>query len=374
MHSITFSSSGTIVLYALIVLLTTMSMHMASFVNEKRAKRYVLIAVLIAGLFSALRFDVGKDYLPFFEYGKRIASLSSVQAAMGLSRGVENSFSFLAYYSEKLFGNSAVIIGLYGFITQALMLTGMWRLRKHMKPEAATFLYMCSFYWRTYNIFRQALAIAIVFFAITYLLENKRLIFVLLVVLATLFHRTAIVSIVLLWYFRTQKKNNLFSKIVDYVLPVVLALSIESMFTLASRISILSRYVKYYSDYQSESIFTLGTGLVLIQVGAYIFYRIKKKNTESSFETSAIFDKAMFCMLVFYLLGFQIQFAARIGLYFTVLSYCSFAKICGRTRTRYSKFKFSAFQLIFIGVSIMYFISYMNSNGYGQIPYSLIIP
>lgn len=375
MEYIKFSNTESILIYICIVLSTTFMMHQANrYQDSAKGMRYVFAAICIAAVPAAMRFYVGIDYASFYEIGNHVGQLNSIKSAISYKAHIESSYSIAAYFLYKVFGSSVYVIGLYAVLTQIFMLCGAWEYKRYSKPEATTFFYMCSFYWRTLNIFRQALAVSIIFWAVHFLLKKKTFPFIIATIAATWIHSSAIVSLLLIVYFRNSSKNSLLSGI-ELLIPVFCAIAMGSLYKVAAQIPLLARYIVVYSDAKRQSFFTPGTLLELTVLGTYTLYRVKTKNTVSRCsEILNVFDKAMVCSTIFYFLTFQIKYAARIGLYFTVFAYCAYGLICGERFVQYRRLKLTIFQIGFILISSAYFISTMASNGYGQLPYRFWVP
>ena len=376
MQYIELSEMTSIFFYLCIVLVTTGFIHRANQLQESKKSHWMLLfAIVVASIPAMMRYGVGKDYIPYYEIGNQIGRMSDVSYAISYKSYIESSFSICAYYIYKLLGDSTYVIGLYALLTQIFMILGAWEFREYVKPEAVIYIYMCSFYWRTYNIFRQALAVAIVFWGIHFLLKKRIVPFVIAVCIATFIHKSAIISLLMVFYFRYTGQKNKTSARTELFLPLVAVLLLDYLYSLVAKIPILSRYVKYYSESVQQSIFTPGTILELMILILYVTYRIRKRES-SQYDANVlnVFDKSIVCEIVFYFLMFRIKFAARIGLYFTAPAYCAFAYICGKETICYHRLKFTIYQMSFILISLSFFISAMISNGYGQLPYRFWIP
>lgn len=376
MKYIEFSNLSSIALYIVVVVSVTSAMHMASLTDDGVGSRnkYVNWAVIFAAAPSMLRFFVGNDYEPLYNLGLQIARTESMGYAIAFRSNVETSFSGLMYILGKLSLSPSFGIALYGLLTQILFIKGIWNYRNYAKPEAVTLMYMCGFYWRTYNLFRQLLAVAIIFWAIRYIFEKKYVRYIIFAVIATIVHRSALVSFLLVWIYGVGKKNNAFLTILNYILPVVAIFGVDRLYSMASNIPVLARYVREYSSGERYSVLTLGTILVGFEIILYVLYRIQHRSHIEDEAVLSKLDLAYFYQVLLYFLGFTFTNATRIVLYFSVFGYCSLAMVCGNEITRYREHKFTFYQIGYFMACLASLISVMSNNGYGQLPYRLLIP
>src|SRR5699024_10351989 len=81
------------------------------------------------------------------------------------------------------------------FATNYLIVKSLWHFKDKVNFTLSTFLFFTIYYFQTYNITRQWLAIAIVFFAIKYLFSNKYIKYLLIVLVASTIHSSAIITL-----------------------------------------------------------------------------------------------------------------------------------------------------------------------------------
>lgn len=159
-------------------------------------KCFCFIVFLLLFLLSALRGEtVGGDlkrYIPEFNY---IASVTNV---IDFIKEASHEPLYLLYIKMLSFISDSPRCFLVG--TSLLSLAGpMYMFYKHSNdPISSILIYFgMGYYTNTFNNVRQSLALSIVFFSISYLINRDFRKYLLLVLVATLFHYSAIIMLVL---------------------------------------------------------------------------------------------------------------------------------------------------------------------------------
>lgn len=358
-----FSYIESICIYILIILGTTLFVYKADLEN----KRYFLvIAYLIMTIPSMIRYCVGIDYEPYLRLYEQIVKVGSIEKALKLHI-VEYSFMYLSFISNILFGSGLLVFAFYSAFTQLFMLAGIWYFRKNVSPALIVFLYLCGYYWRTYNIFRQALAVALVFFAYRYIRERKLVKYIICVAIAGCFHTTAFLAIVVYFYFNLQFEKSL--KIFNYILPAFLIALLDPIMDYVYSLQIFSNYGNYYQRV-NLSPFTLGTMLELLVLLFYFIVQSKKSSMPYDVEERNFFDKVMIIDFTFTILLYYVFFAARVGLYFTIAKSVAMGSIHVKGE-HVSLREISRYDAILIAYYIFVFVRCMLENSYGQLPYQI---
>ena len=345
--------------------------------SKYKTRFWLLMTILIASAPGFFRYMVGLDYETYYLVGERIISTNTLEYALSCWGRLEPSFGLLVYYLGKVGASANVAIGLYAILTQFFMVVGIWKYRRDVNSTVAFFVYMSTFYFRTYNMFRQALAMSIILYGIHYLRDKKYLKFIICVIGATFIHRAAIISILMIWYFRPRKKGHKWiNTLISYIIPIVMAVGFEYLMRLIQYIPIFSVYVtstSIYMTFRNESIISLGTLLLIIEITLYIFHRLKYREYENQNLFESILDKAMLFQVIYFILDVIVGYAARIVLFYSVSSIISLSSLyntkkslagIGHTKAR----KMTIYQIFIIAYCIAQFVRIMLNNGYGQLP------
>ncbi|MEE8097172.1 EpsG family protein [Acinetobacter baumannii] len=175
--------------------------------NNKLLSRIIFILTIILVYFLVgFRFEVGvdrDDYLLLYQY---IGSLSLKDALFYTDPG----YAFLNYvgnyfnYKDMLFVNSiCALIFVYAFYKFSSKFKFFWM------PLFVSYTYLIVVV--SMNYIRQSVSISLILLALYFLLNNKPYKFIFLLFLAFLFHKTAIIFVVLLpvIYFKNWKLRKL---------------------------------------------------------------------------------------------------------------------------------------------------------------------
>lgn len=159
-----------------------------------------------------------------------------------------------------------------------------------------------------YNVTRQAIASAFVFLGIAYFSKKKYISFALCVVLGALFHKTAIIMILLLplyWFVMKRVKKLIFTTI---IISGVALLSVPIVVSVASNLGIFSTYINNIG-------FNFSVLFLFYTLPPLFYYALKP----SLFKDDTKFK---FCLTLYLFiipmqfLGMKIPYTDRIMLYF----------------------------------------------------------
>lgn len=379
MRIVELSDISSVVIYILTIAMSAYCMNHAIKAKKKRTtKIWLALTIIIVSIPGFFRYMVGIDYETYYYVGERIRKANSIEFALTFWGRLESSFGLLIYGLGKIGLATEVAIGLYAVLTQIFMVLGIWNFRKDINPTVALLIYLSSFYFRTYNMFRQALSMAIILFAIHYLREKKIWDFIIFVVIATFIHRPAIISILMIWYFRPLKKKTKWLDVfLGYVLPACIAIGFEYLIRLARYIPILSIYITStdkYTTLRRESLWSLGTLLLIIEITLYIWHRREYKHIENQYIFESVLDRTMFFEIIYFVLDVVAGFAARIVLFYSVGSIIALSSLYNTKASllnkKQEKNKTTVYRLFLLAYCIAQFVRIMLNNGYGQLPYS----
>lgn len=357
-----FTTYESVLIYSIIVLFTVLFVYKA---DSENSKLYLVLAYIIMAVPSAFRYGVGIDYEPYLNLYEQIISYGSVDASLKMHI-VERSFMYLSFISNSLLGNGLLVFATYSFLTQFFMLSGIWYFRKNISPTFVVFIYMCGYYWRTYNIFRQALAVSIIFFAYRYIREKKIIKYIICVIIAGFFHTTAYIAIIVYVYYNLKFPKSL--RFLNYLFPIVCFFSLDKIMNLVYSFQMFSNYANYYQKV-NLSPFTIGT---LIELGILFIFLIAKDRKRDMLleEDDDFYRKIMIIDFTFTIILYYLFFAARIGLYFTIGKCLALGSI-HRKGDKVTIREADRFDMAIIVYYIFVFVRCMIQNSYGQLPYSI---
>lgn len=164
---------------------------------ERRLKKYCLILGTALFLIAALRSEmVGSDtrtYIGHYEYVKKLS-----WSAIPQVEGTELGFYFLMKLVSMVTDNAQWFLALVG-VVYAASVTNF--IIKNSKEPDVSFIMLISFSYYAFSLtgLRQTMAFAIMIFAFEYVKKRKLLPFLISVIVAFAFHRSAVFA--LLTYF-----------------------------------------------------------------------------------------------------------------------------------------------------------------------------
>lgn len=161
---------------------------------------------LILFLVSAIRYDVGTDYL---HYGDIFYNIN-----MGQSVYVENGYKYLNVIVGKIFNGN--VLGIYIITSLIIIFYFMKSIKQNIEKKYwffGIFLFICSgIYFSSFNLIRQYICIALLAYGIKLLINKKYIQYFLLVLFCSTFHTSALINIIFLIaiiYLRKKRSSRL---------------------------------------------------------------------------------------------------------------------------------------------------------------------
>lgn len=311
-----------VIIQTLVVYLLTFSVLIYSsyLYVEKNVRIYLVLGLLFYSLIMGLRYGVGAD---FFQYYVNYNLLSI--AGWTRREDYELGFFLLMNLCVKLGFSASFFLGFIAFLQITLVL---YSLRKYWYIYPFLLFAFCSLcVWLSYaNGLRQTLAFCIIINALVAAYNRNFYIFIIEILLAYLFHTSAIFMFVL--YFVVLKKGGMFNNISIQlaVLAVSLVLINSNIITnflgtLENVITLLGlKYGTYFEDRYSHEIVTNSTfGLgALLSLLIDLSLIIKSKKIKVYFsETIFPFVYDLFYIgLIWKYLFYNTHIFARFNYYF----------------------------------------------------------
>lgn len=174
--------------YLLFLLIIGILLHIYSkkgyqFKFAKRTSTVIIILVVIC------RYDIGYDYHTYY----KLIEEQNRELIEFLFSPLSAFLADIAIY----FNTPHLIFILFGLPT--FIFTFLCLDRYTRNYSLSVFIFICLFLFSFLSIIRQALAISICFYAYRYIVDRKLLKYIVLVVLASLFHSSALVALCLYW-------------------------------------------------------------------------------------------------------------------------------------------------------------------------------
>ena len=166
--------------------------------DEKFLSRIVLSGMLLVIPAAIRSNDIGTDIAiyqyPLFRYALNSSSISNYFVNAFVS-DVESLYALLVYIIAKVTGSINVLYFIEECLIVYPVLYFIWYYRYKTEPGYVLLAYETLFYFDSYNIVRQWLAIAFGLVAFVNWQENKKMKAITLLVVSTFLHKTAIIMI-----------------------------------------------------------------------------------------------------------------------------------------------------------------------------------
>ncbi len=313
-------------LFYMIFLVSSVILSQMAKISKTRYRIFLIMLIIILTLFGGLRNDsVGTDTLyykwAFTEINKGNYELLYEPGFVFFSKVIlivsNANYTFLFIIIE--------------FLTVLFSIIRLWELRDEIDFVYSIFIYYCIFYLPSFNIMRQALAMALLFWGTRYLFKEQYLKFLIVLIISVSIHLAAIVCIaymalylIIQNQYETMKKN------------VILLLSLAGIVIPFTVVVLQMDRVQYYMrTYFAESKRNgkLGIPIIIIVVlsiellNLFIESGKKKlkecgtKSSKSIIETEVLnkFSKyAYIASLVVYTMLRHFDTANRISRYFLI--------------------------------------------------------
>lgn len=354
-----------IVSYAIYIGMLVLCWFLAYCANRYNSKHFVRAIVLLLTCFAGLRaHSVGWDtsnYITKFEVIEK--------GNFDLAYGLETSFKYICYVLLKFFNNTTFLLIVFALITNLFIIYRLWDFRKLASFSCVVSCYYMGFYFMTMNGMRQFCALAITFYATRYLPQKKYFRFILLVLVAALFHQSAIVGILplgleLFHWKSLDRKQRRFMGLMICAIP----------FALVGGYMLLMRYERYF---QTVS-FDIGY-MVLLKVLFFlfmVFFVFKMQGVQHHYgaeisiqqedkENLLLISFCYFAGLCLATLGYIFPYADRISWYFYIFEGL-FMGVLMKDKTPINKLIVG---LCISGVMGYNFIYSMINNSQGTMPY-----
>jgi len=236
-----------------------------------------LIAFIIIFLFCALRFDVGYDYMYYQNLITKNIDF------------YEEMFNRMEFFNRGLISISQAINfpQFYFIVTSFIIIFLIYDVLKRESHDflisTLIFLSFPIFFLSSLSIIRQYVAITIIFYSYRFIKSKKIIQFLTCVFLAFLFHKSAIIAVVLYWLY-DRHINSIYYIVLYFV----------GLFSSQFAIILVGFFFPEYVTYLERA---LGTGgdklLILFQIlGFFMLFfinRKKKNNTNYNFYMATFF-------------------------------------------------------------------------------------
>lgn len=305
---------------------------------------------------SAIRYDVGTDYMTYYEWFR------------GIAIGVDTYFEPGFLYLINLV-NAAGLTPQWVFVASSFLILGaVFAATRRMSviPWLSIFLFSATaLYFVSFNIMRQFIAVAILLYAFRYILDRKFLFYAVSVGIASLFHLTALIMLPLYFLLRLKPKRIFYFAAI--VFCILLLLLREPVIEL-----LLSLYPVYEGrdDFLNKFIFSevfIGIGVLTM---AIMMYLRKLGRFDMSNTVNRIVFNVVFLSLIGHIFLAWIPAANRILYYLDILYILIIPAVIVKLNDPTTRRVLMA--SIIILLSLYLYVSLKINGSYDVLPYSTV--
>lgn len=351
--------------YAIYIGVLALCWVLAYCANRYNSKHFVRVIILLLTCLAGLRaYSVGLDtsnYITKFEVIEK--------GNFDLAYGLETSFKYICYILLKLVNNGTFLLLIFALITNFLIVYRLWDFRKIASFSCSVSCYYMGFYFMTMNGMRQFCALAITFYATRYLPKKKYFRFILLVLIATLFHQSAIIGILPLglevFHWKTLSKNQ--KRFIGLMICAI-------PFAMVGGYMLLGRYERYFRDVSFDIGFMILLKLIFFFFMVLFVFKIQGLQGHYDSEISIqqedkenllLIPFCYFAGLCLAALGYIFPYTDRISWYFYI-SEGLFMGILMKDKAPLNRFIVG---ICVAGVMGYNFVYSMLNNSQGTMPY-----
>lgn len=350
------------IVYILNLFISTILNFFARITKKKNIKASLLIgafAILIPILVCGLRYNVGTDYSSYQQwfnyYLSHKLSLKNDEIGFGL---LIKAIQLVTQNSQFLFLIVAIIINI---LIMAFI-------RKHTEFfELGYFLFIALyFYYSSFNILRQWIAITIFLYAIRYIYNKNFKKYLLCILIACAFHKTAIITIPM--YFALNMKLNKKNIIIVSLTILMLYVGLNTILLKANSIFNINttKYLNYFN--KDDTIGTNGYAYSVITMMTLLIILFTKKQYLLKNEHGKEDIIMLVFMLVFSIMGINSMVFSRLQLYFLPYLVVIIPNILKVIIKKQRKFVYVV--IIVLGFTYMY--RSLTINGGNPLPYQSV--
>lgn len=287
-----------------------------AFVSEKKQKKCIKITFEILSIIpfiivSAIRFDVGTDYL------YRYASDFETIRLGGNVHNIEILFKIIIKICIFLFNDYESLFIVTTLIIIPIIMHIIFKYSK--KPTLSIFIFFSGcYFFHSLNAIRQYIAISLILLAYKNVLYNSYKRFILIAIIAFFIHYTSIVCIIALFLRKRIIVN-----------PVVLITLVSITLIFSNQISNFFDFCiskTYYNVYVNSS-YNVGdlnnSAFILNFIVYIIFYAVYKKYKVIDDKKIAFFINMQGIAILLIAMGAVMSLANRISFYFSILQIIS---------------------------------------------------
>lgn len=291
----------------------------------------IAVTVLLAGLrHVSIGIDTSNYYSNSWAKAVNFRNLSLLEYlqvyVLGSRERFELLYAVLMGVVVRIAPNFQVFLTMVHLVIITGVYIGAFRMRKHAAPEFTLLMFYLLYYNHSLNIFRQYMAMAIIFAAVADIENRKHFRYLVFVGIAFLIHNSGVIGLAPLLIYRVlyprnpNKRVSARKKWFTCILIVGGTVLFVPLVRLLINWSILSRKYLYYFNGEEANSYTLAILFIMVEAVAiaFLWKRFHRGDSMS--------DYFLFCSIAFlamYIIATSINYGRRIASYFAFLNIIS---------------------------------------------------
>lgn len=294
-------------------------------IKKKRLFKFLsLIAIILPSLLAGFRdYSIGTDIniyvLPAYN---DVINTNSFSAYLDLVKWLDLDilYTLFNYIVVIIFKNCNVLLFFISFTICSLFYCGAYKYKEKISPVLTYSLFLLMYYNMSLNIIRQSISLAIIFFSLKYLDNNKTIKFCIAVLIASLFHSTAAIALILLLIKKISiSKNKIIYSCIYLLILVVSLLFFNNILSLLNLLHIIpDKYILRYSISKNTTLdINLADTIIRVYVWALMLleYPLLKKKKDNLFYVLTCLSDILLLQI-----GNLVPYAYRMSLYFNIVN------------------------------------------------------
>ena len=369
--------------YIIIIAISTALVYASIKIEEKTDNKLIIyiaraVAILFPAIIAGIRYNVGTDNVG--TYKKFFDEIVSGEITYRL-REFEIGYVLLNKLIIWLGGNYNVLMFTASLITITPIYFGLLHYKEKISVPLGFFMFMVIFYQKSFNLVRQMMSVAIIFFGFTYLdfkeegKEHKKYIiiqcikYIACVLIAGLFQRTSLIMLIIPFvkemYANPKYK---FLSIASYVVLIAIILNFEFIGQIMAKSEKLYYYSMYF-DKEGDAQLSIAYFIRIIPVIIPFFFVMKKITKEK--QMNLLYSMTVIgCILL--LLGYLTStWGERISYYFSIFQIVMFPYFIRCLKN--NKFLYIASTVLIIAFNLaIWYYDYIYKGRDETVPYKTI--
>lgn len=362
------------IIYIVMFCLSLLLINIGLSYDKKKivSKILIVIGILLPCLLACFRdVTIGTDTNGYiynlFKSASNASSFSQFCNSANMYFDIQDyGYLLITYLSANIFNNFNLLL----FIIELLIIIPIYKalnLNKTNKNDVliGMLIFFLFIYNVTFNMARQAIALSFTILSFALISKNKKKSSIVSLILAVLFHRTAIVSVILYLMYIYLKKERNSNKIVIpciYGVSAILVIFHKQIIEFLSSVGIYKHGILYIELFSKIDFSFIDTFVYLVMLALIIFNKtnlINKKVDYSFYKFLAIEG------LIILQLGAFIEYSERVSLYMLYPVLINSVSMIGAKDKKSSKYL-----VMLIAFLILYWIyTFVILNSHNTVPY-----